>query len=347
MRHLKRKYEQDFLERFKGTDEGEVEQYLGCEFVRNREARTGELRQSAYAQRVLKRFDMQDCVPVKTPLEPGYRLTKEDCPDMVDAELQRKFRILTGSIGYLAQMSRPDLAFAYNELSKFVQYPGDAHWKAGLRVLQYLKGTTDLGIKWHDPGQGKRDTLEAYVDSDFAACKDTRRSQTGYLVVCNGGPVSWSAKRQAQTTISSAEAEFVAASQCGVELLYTRALIRDLGYEQKHPTVVWEDNASTILLSENPVNRQASRHIDTRIHFLRDLVSDKVMVLRKCAGTNNPSDALTKSVPGPTLAKHREFLMGTDNPFIALQSCLNEPTGDYVRGQDVPFAKAYINPQIG
>ena len=336
-------FKRDFLSRFKGTDEGEVSQYLGCEFVRDRAHRTGELKQTAYAKRLLQKFDMWEAMPVKTPLEPGYRLSKDDCPEKVDPELQRKFRMITGGIGWLANMTRPDLAFAHNELSKFLQYPGEAHMKCAIRVLQYLRGTYNLGLKWHDPGRAKRNVLEAFVDSDYAACKDTRRSQTGFLVINNGGPVSWSAKRQAMVTLSSQEAEFVAASQLGVELLYLRTLMRDFGYEQKKPTVTWEDNAATILLSKNPVNRQASRHIDTRVHFLRDLVKDKVMELHKCAGTNNPSDALTKSVPGPTLEKHREFMMGTTRTFQAFQSTAfeEEQVGDYLGGSLTPFGSYY------
>ena len=336
-------FKRDFLSRFKGTDEGEVSQYLGCEFVRDRARRTGELKQTAYAKRLLQKFDMWEAMPVKTPLEPGYRLTKDDCPEEVDPELQRRFRMITGGVGWLANMTRPDLAFAHNELSKFLQYPGEVHMKCATRVLQYLRGTYDLGLKWHDPGQNKRNVLEAFVDSDYAACNDTRRSQTGFLVINNGGPVSWSAKRQASVTLSSQEAEFVAASQLGVELLYVRTLMKDFGYEQKKPTVTWEDNAATILLSKNPVNRQASRHIDTRVHFLRDLVRDKVMELHKCAGTNNPSDALTKSVPGPTLEKHREFMMGTTRTFQAFQSTATGQgqTGDYLGGSLMPFGSYY------
>ena len=91
------------------------------------------------------------------------------------------------------------------------------------------------------------------------------------------------------------------------------------------------------------MNRQASRHIDTRVHFLRDLVRDKVMELHKCAGTNNPSDALTKSVPGPTLEKHREFMMGTTKTFQAFQSTDTGQgqTGDYLGGSLMPFGSYY------
>ena len=68
------------LERFIGTDEGEVTEYLGCELVRDRKARTGQLIQAGYAERVLRVFNMWECNPVATPLDPNVRLSKSDCP---------------------------------------------------------------------------------------------------------------------------------------------------------------------------------------------------------------------------------------------------------------------------
>jgi len=68
-------------------------------------------------------------------------------------------------------------------------------------------------------------------------------------------------------------------------------------------------------MSHNPVKPERSRHIDIKKYFLRDLVRDKVVKLLKCPGPQNVADALTKSVPGPTLAKHRQWLLGTNTQF--------------------------------
>jgi hypothetical protein len=93
------------------------------------------------------------------------------------------------------QQTRPDLAFSFSQLSKFLQYPRDAHLTAAYRVLAYVKGTLNQGFPYHDPGAGKRNKLSGWVDSDFACDIDTRKSVTGYLMVLNGGPVSWKASR--------------------------------------------------------------------------------------------------------------------------------------------------------
>ena len=60
-------------------------------------------------------------------------------------------------------------------------------------------------------------------------------------------------------------------------------------------------------MSENPANRERTRHIDTRVHYLRELVRDGHVKLLKCAGPQNVADALTKNRPRPALAKHRQY----------------------------------------
>eukprot|EP00961_Rhodomonas_salina_P113355 1524992-Rhodomonas_salina.2 len=151
-------------------------------------------------------------------------------------------------------MTRPDLAFAFAELSKFVQNPGQVHLKAVLCTLAYLAGTADKGVTYSRPALDKHiNRLYGWVDSDYAADPKTCSSVTGYasVVSMNNGPVSWCAKRQSCTTLSSAEAEFVAASMCGQEVIYLRHLLRDLGHSQGDrpgPTVIYEDNASCIAM---------------------------------------------------------------------------------------------------
>ena len=118
-------------------------------------------------------------------------------------------------------------------------------------------------------------------------------------------------------TLSSSESEFVAASQAGKEVLYLRALLKGFACPQTRPTELWEDNASCILMSENPTTRERSRLVDVRVHFFRDMVRDGAVKLIKCAGTQNVADALTKSLPKPAFHKHRESLHGTAQSFSA------------------------------
>jgi len=117
---------------------------------------------------------------------------------------------------------------------------------------------------------------------------------TGYLFSLNGGAVSWRSFRQGGVTLSSAEAEIVAASQAGQEAIYLRALLRRFNFRQIGATEIWEDNACCIMMSENPANRERTRHVQimhTRVHYLRELVRDGHVKLLKCAGPQNVADA--------------------------------------------------------
>jgi hypothetical protein len=125
---------------------------------------------------------------------------------------------------------------------------------------------------------------------------------TGHLFSLNGGAVSWRSSLQGGVILSSAEAGFVAASLAGQEAVYLRALLRGFNFQQIGATEIWEDNASCIVMRENPANRERTRHVDTRVHYLQELVRDGHVKLLKCAWPKNVADALTKSLPRPALA---------------------------------------------
>jgi hypothetical protein len=148
-----------------------------------------------------------------------------------------------------------------------------------------VRGTVSKDIYFHDPGLGKHNILSGWVDSDFAADVDTRKSVTGYLLSLNGGPISWEAARQGGVTLSSSEAEFIAASQAGKEILYLRPLLKGLACPQTQPTQptqLWEDNASCILMSERttPTANDLVMLTSVRVHFLRDMVRDEAVAQR-------------------------------------------------------------------
>ena len=132
----------------------------------------------------------------------------------------------------------------------------------------------------------------------------------------------------------------MAASQAGQEVVYLRALLKVFGYSQKGPTEIWEDNSLCIMMSENPTSRDRSRS-DVLVDVKVDLVRDGHVKLIKCAGTQNVSDALTKSLPRPAFEKHREFMVGTTVPFSAFYSAVinvAEPVKAYVIKLPVPLS---------
>ena len=154
------------------------------------------------------------------------------------------------------------------------------------------------------------------VESDWAGDTDTRRSHTGYVLMLNGGAISWKSRRQDSVSFSTSEAEYVEASQCGQEVLYLREILRDFKFfvPQLQPTCIYEDNLACIAMSENPVRRKYSRHIDIRRYFVKELVLSGVLRLVALRTHLMFADALTKSLPGPAHIQHRGVMFGT-TPF--------------------------------
>eukprot|EP00961_Rhodomonas_salina_P126939 1711046-Rhodomonas_salina.1 len=95
------KFKARMLVRFDGTDEGDVTKYLGCEVIRDRTAKTLHLRQSAYIRKVLAHHGFTDANQVKTPMEPGVRLSKRYCPEVVDPAIQAEYRAIVEHVSFM------------------------------------------------------------------------------------------------------------------------------------------------------------------------------------------------------------------------------------------------------
>ncbi len=88
--------------------------------------------------------------------------------------------------------------------------------------------------------------LWGWVDTDFAADLDTRRSHTGYILILNGGAVSWKSTKQKSVSLSTSEVEWYEASEASKEIVYLYSILNDVGFEQVSPTLIYEDSRSVI-----------------------------------------------------------------------------------------------------
>jgi len=119
--------------------------------------------------------------------------------------------------------------------------------------------------------------LKEYSDSDFARDIDTRRSTTGYAFVIGDGVITWKSHRQKTVALSTTEAEFMAACECAKEALWLSQLLRDVGYIQEGPPSLYIDNQSTIKLIKNLELHQRTKHINMRLHFIRELYESQTI----------------------------------------------------------------------
>lgn len=210
---------------------------------------------------------------------------------------QVPYREAIGSLLFAAIVSRPDIAFAVSKAAKFVENPGKQHWNAVKRIFRYLRGTQEMVISY------KRGNclLTGYTDADWGSEPSDRKSTTGYVFVLNNGPVVWQSRTQTSVATSTLEAEYMAMADATKEAIWLRQLLKDLKFEQQNGTVIRVDNQAAIKLSLNPEFHNRSKHIDIRFHFLRDEVQKGKVVYTYVSTTENPADALTKGLGGPSL----------------------------------------------
>lgn len=143
-------------------------------------------------------------------------------------------------------------------------------------------------------------------DSDYAACKATRRSVTGYAVFMEGAPITVKSSMQKTVALSVTEAELMAGVTCAQDMLYARKVLESLDLKVKLPMLLEMDNKGAVDLANNWTVGGRTRHIETRQLFLRELKEEGVLSIKWKSGEDNPSDLFTKNLPGPIFRKHIE-----------------------------------------
>eukprot|EP00961_Rhodomonas_salina_P283185 3826967-Rhodomonas_salina.1 len=280
---------------FELTEDGRMEWFLGVAY---RYDPSGAIvaDQSAYLDGCLQRYQLTGINPKPTPMSFKLVLTaNEEEPDM---ELHSYYRAVVGSLVWMASWTRPDVAQAVGYLARFLSRPTKAAVQAAHRVFAYLKGTANYSISFNPSGAVDRaadELLYAYTDSSDADCPVSRRSTGGYLVMYNGTPVSWSSSLQKILALSSCESEYIQAALAAKEVLHLRAIFNHLGFEQRR-TLLYIDNEATVALSDSPVHRNRSKHIERRWHFLRQCAAEGFILATKISSEQNVADLFTKAL---------------------------------------------------
>jgi hypothetical protein len=201
------------------------------------------------------------------------------------------YRELIGTLLWISNDTRPDIVFPVNTLAKFTSNPGLVHWRAALRALGFLNTVKNYCIRYAQQHFNENITsggymrgrlpitpdLQCYVDANHAADVDTQRSTTGYIFFISGGPVSWQSCMQTTVSLSSMEAEYIAASAATKETLWQPRLLQQLGMRVDLPITLYEDNKSAIMFADHPGDYRTTTHIDTKITFAREAQTNEVI----------------------------------------------------------------------
>jgi hypothetical protein len=203
------------------------------------------LSQEKYTKDLLKRFKMEKCKPIKTPMPTNGHLDLDEGGKPIDQTL---YCSMIGSLLYLTA-SRPDIMFSVCMCARFKANPKKAHLSVVKRILRYLKHTPSVGL-WYP--KGATFELIGYSESDYAGCKIDRKSTSEGCHLLGRSLVSWTSKKQNNVALSTTEAEYIVAGACCTQILYMKQTLLDYGVVlEKVPLLC--DNESAVKIANNPV----------------------------------------------------------------------------------------------
>ncbi|CAL9026178.1 unnamed protein product [Prunus brigantina] len=265
---------------------GELNYFLGLQIKQSHDGIF--LSQSKYAKKFVTKFGLEGAKSARTPMSTSAKIHRDLHGKSVDQTL---YRSMIRSLFYLTA-SRPDISFSVGVCARFQSDPKESHLFAVKRIIKYVSGTIGFGL-WYT-----YDTcvnLVGYSDVDWAGCSDDRKSTSGGVFYVGNNLVAWHSKKQNSVSLSTAEAEYVAAGSCCTQLLWMRQMLEDYGLAQSC-FLIYCDNMSAIDISKNPVQHSRTKHIDIRHHFIRDLVEDKILSLEFVPSEKQLADILTKAL---------------------------------------------------
>lgn len=281
------------------VEKGDAKYFLGMEIVRDRHAGTLWIGQSQGAKDLLEKFGLKNAKGRKTPMDCNLSLQKYDGTATPDNLTQ--YQSMIGSLLYLANCTRPDLAQPVGMLARFMSNPSDDHMSAAKQVLRYLADTTTLGIiyKKSDP-----ESITGYCDADYVGDMDKRKSTSGYVFVRSGGAVSWNSKLQSTVAMSTCESEFMSAAHAAKEALWLRDLKGELS-GRVQPVTIMGDNQGALKLIHHPFAHQRTKHIDVAHRFVQDRAERGEIICDYISTDQMVADCLTKAVPLQKLLENR------------------------------------------
>ena len=287
---------------FKMKDLGKVGKFLGMNIDQNDNCNV-ELNLSDYTTKMLKEFGMSDCKAEKTPFYSNSSLN-EVSDEQQNNENVSQYRMLVGKLLFASNTVRFDITQIVGVLSRFLQNPKVIHMETAKRVLRYLKGTMEYGIKY--TCKQENSIKGFWRDADWANDKVSRRSISGYVFKYAGGPITWRSKKQAVVAISTAEAEYMSLCEAVKESLWLSNVFKDFNIELGE-MIICEDNTSTIDMTKHPAFHYRSKHIDILCAFTRDHVAKGNVKIEYFPTKSQIVDMFTKTLPKPQFIKSRDL----------------------------------------
>ncbi|CAL2253624.1 unnamed protein product [Prunus armeniaca] len=287
------------MQKFEMTDLGLLHHFLGMGVIQSDNCIF--LHQRKYTSTLLQKFGLQECKSVSIPLVPNDKLRKDDDSGAADGAQYRK---LVGSLLYLIA-TRPDIMYDACLLSRFMHCPTNKHYGTTKRVLRYIQGTLDFGLEYK---KGEGTVLIGFCDSDWSGSEDDMRSTSRYAFTFGSGVFSWASVKQQCVALSTAEVEYISASEATAQATWLRFVLEDFGEMQAAATPLNCDNTSAIATTKNPIFHQKTKHINWRYHYIKEALQQGVIDLLHYPTKEQVADIFTKALAREQFSYLRELL---------------------------------------
>lgn len=288
-------------------DLGELSWYLGIKIAYSADRKTVELSQETYTESMLRTYGMENCNPRDVPATKVLLRVSENMGPMSEEEehfmKDKPYREAVGALQYLSLCTRPDIAFAVNQVARHSNSPRKCHWLAVQQIFAYLKGTSDHGLRYTIDGNIEPTVL--FSDSDWAGDLDGRLSTNGMVAIFGGAAISYNSSKQSCVARSSAEAELIALDECVKEALWIRKLEKELDISAGEPTVIHEDNEAAIAISAAERRTKRTKHIDVKYFATTGNIKAGDVQVSPVPSDENPADLFTKPLGRVKLRKFR------------------------------------------
>jgi hypothetical protein len=285
-------------EHFKLRNLGPTTFQLGIKITCKCPQRTLHLSQRRYTQDLLERYSFVNSSPVLTPMDPSVSLTSAHAPLTPEDEAFMRtvpYVSAVGALMYLAIATRPNIAFAVGVLCCFMANPGPEHWKAVKHLFRYLHGTINYCLTYA-PDASAPKPFYAYSDAEHGGNRNNRHSMSAYVVKIGSGAVLWMLRLQPIVALSTTEAEFIAATSAGQEIIWMRQLLGELGFSITGLLLLLLDNQSAIQVGKNPEHHGRMKHLNLQFFWLRNIVTAGQIALRYVPMADMAADLLTKGL---------------------------------------------------
>jgi hypothetical protein len=172
--------------------------------------------------------------------------------------------------------TRPDIAYAVSQLSRFSANPTENHKSAVKRVFRYLKGSINQGLVFDSANWDQG--LLGYTVANWGRDND-RQSTGGYAFMLFGTIITWSSKRQTTVALSSCEAEYIAETEAAKKTIWLGQLLDSLTNMRPVAVKILGDNRGALALTKNPEYHSRTKYIDICYHFIRHKVEEGLVEL--------------------------------------------------------------------